>query len=156
MWAYAYGTGAKSSTFIVECSPETWTGLGFDNISPHNSLVLLERLFQRYLDGRKLAGQAGDAPNVRWLNFRTITNQRWFDGKIVLAGDAAHTTHYSIGSGTKLAIEDAIALAENLQHHSGLELALRSYERQRQAALRQPRSGAGRVIEQAQLGARWT
>ena len=100
------------------------------------------RLFQRYLDGRKLAGQAGDAPNVRWLNFRTITNQRWFDGKIVLAGDAAHTTHYSIGSGTKLAIEDAIALAENLQHHSGLELALRSYERQRQAALRQPRSEA--------------
>ena len=147
VWAYAYGIDAKSSTFIVECSPETWTGLGFDTMSRDDSLSLLEKLFERHLDGHQLVGQVRDGAGVRWLNFRTITNHRWHDGKIVLTGDAAHTTHYSIGWGTKLAIEDAIALAENLQHY-GLKVALQSYERQRQAALLQPQS-------EARLSAQW-
>jgi len=141
VWAYAYGIDAKSSTFIVECSPETWAGLGFDTMSRDDSLSLLEKLFERHLDGHQLVGLVRDGAGVRWLNFRTITNQRWHDGKIVLTGDAAHTTHYSIGWGTKLAIEDAIALAENLQHY-GLKVALQSYERQRQAALLQPQTEA--------------
>ncbi len=148
VWAYAYGIDAKSSTFIVECSPETWTGLGLDTMQPHDSLSLLEKLFERYLDGHQLTGQVRDGADVRWLNFRTVTNQRWHDGKIVLTGDAAHTTHYSIGWGTKLAIEDVIALTGNLRHHGSLKAALESYERQRKEALLGPQ-------KQARFSARW-
>ena len=147
VWAHAYGIDAESSTFIVECSSETWTGLGFDTMPPQDGLSLLEKLFERHLDGHQLIGQFPDG-NAPWLNFRTVTNQHWYEGKNVLAGDAAHTTHFTIGSGTKLAIGDVIALAENLQHHGKLELALESYERQRQAALLQPQS-------EARLSAQW-
>ena len=142
MWAYAYGTGSGSSSFVVECSPHTWAGLGFDTMPPRDSLSLLEKIFEQALDGHPLLGQIGGGTSARWLNFRTVTNQRWYEGKTVLAGDAAHTTHFTIGSGTTLAIEDVIALAENLQHHGELELALQSYERQREAALLQPQSDA--------------
>jgi 2-polyprenyl-6-methoxyphenol hydroxylase-like FAD-dependent oxidoreductase len=148
IWAYAYGIDTKSSTFIIECSTKTWAGLGFDNMPPHDHLSLLEKLFECHLDGHNLVGQAREGAHVRWLNFRTVTNQRWHDGRIVLAGDAAHTTHFTIGLGTKLAIEDAIVLAENFQHHSTLQLAVQSYERQRQAALLQPQSDA-------RLSAQW-
>ena len=142
VWAYGYGVDAASSTFIVECPPETWAGLGFDVTPPDESLRLLEKLFARQLGGHQLSGQIGNNMDVRWLNFHTITNQRWYDGKVVLAGDAAHTTHYSIGWGTKLAIEDVIALAENLEEHDTLEGALLSYETQRRAALLPPQNEA--------------
>ena len=148
VWAYAYGTDDESSTFIVECPLKTWMGLRFDAMPLQDSLSLLEKLFEHHLRGHRLLRQDGDGANVRWLNFRTVTNQRWFDGKIVLAGDAAHTTHYAIGSGMTLAIEDVIALAANLQHHGDLQLALRSYERQRRAALLRPQSDA-------RLSAQW-
>ncbi len=147
VWAYAYGVDAESSTFIVECSPETWTGLGFDTMPLHDSLSVLEKLFERQLDGHPLVGQNRDSAGARWLNFRTVTNRRWHDGKIVLAGDAAHTTHYSIGWGTKLAIEDVITLAENLQHQDTLEMALQAYETRRQTALLAPQ-GAARLSAQ--------
>src|SRR5260370_40760822 len=86
------------------------------------------------LDGHQLIGQTSGETNAQWLNFRTVTNKHWYDGNTVVAGDAAHTTHFSIGSGTKLAIEDAIALADNVQRHGELEPALAAYERERQAA----------------------
>ena len=134
---------SMTDTFIVECPAKTWAGLGFDAMSPQDGLALLEKLFERHLDGRQLIGHAHDDANIRWLNFRTITNQRWYDGsRTVLMGDAAHTTHFTIGSGTKLAIEDAIALADNLPPGRPLELALASYERQRQTALLQLQSEA--------------
>lgn len=150
IWAYGYGIGAGVSTFIVECSPGTWGGLGFDALSPQDGISLLEKLFERHLGDHPLLGQA--QPGVGgtgWLNFRTVTNRRWYDGSIVLAGDAAHTTHFTIGSGTTLAIEDAIALAGSLRQHRGeQELALSSYERQRKAALLRPQSDA-------RFSARW-
>jgi 2-polyprenyl-6-methoxyphenol hydroxylase-like FAD-dependent oxidoreductase len=142
VWAYAYGVDAGSSTFIVECSRETWTGLGFDSMPLEDSLGLLEKLFARQLDGHRLARQAEDNADIRWLSFRTISNKRWHDGRVVLAGDAAHTAHYSIGWGTKLAIEDAISLAGNLHRAETVETALRSYEAQRRAALVPPQGAA--------------
>jgi 2-polyprenyl-6-methoxyphenol hydroxylase-like FAD-dependent oxidoreductase len=142
LWAYAYGIDSASSTFIVECSPETWQGLGFDAMASQDCLLLLTKLFERHLDGHRLVGLGLDGADVRWLNFRTITNQRWYHGKIVLGGDAAHTTNFTTGWGTKLAIEDAVALAENLQRYDNPELALQSYEKERQNALIQPRSDA--------------
>lgn len=145
VWAYAYGAGDSPSTFIVECSPETWRVLGFDAMTPRAGLGLLEKLFERHLGGHQLVAHDGD---VRWLNFRTVTNERWYDGRVVLAGDAAHTTHYSTGWGTKLAIEDAISLAGNLRRHAALETALGSYQAERQAALLPPQG-------EARLSAQW-
>jgi 2-polyprenyl-6-methoxyphenol hydroxylase-like FAD-dependent oxidoreductase len=142
IWAFTYGIDDQSSTFIVECSPETWADLGFGTMPSHECLSLLEKLFEPHLAGHHLTVQAHDATDVRWLDFRTVTVQRWYNGKTVLTGDAAHTTHFSIGWGTKLAIEDVIALAENLEHYGALKPAFQSYEIQRKAALRQPQTDA--------------
>jgi 2-polyprenyl-6-methoxyphenol hydroxylase-like FAD-dependent oxidoreductase len=142
IWAYGYGIDDESSTFIVECLPETWTGLGFKSMPEDESLAVLERLFERHLDGHNLIGQAGPDGKAQWLNFRTVTNRHWYDGNIVLAGDAAHTTHFAVGLGTKLAIDDVSTLAASLQLHGQLTPALKAYERQRQAALRKPQSDA--------------
>jgi 2-polyprenyl-6-methoxyphenol hydroxylase-like FAD-dependent oxidoreductase len=148
IWAYGYGIGGGLSTFIVECSSEAWAGLGFGVLSPQDGLSLLEKLFEHHLNGHPLLGQDLRDASAGWLNFRTVANRRWYDGNIVLAGDAAHTTHYTIGSGTTLAIEDAIALADNLQKHGEQKLALESYERQRKTALLGPQSDA-------RFSARW-
>ena len=148
--AHAYGanTSAEWSTFTVECSAETWAGLGFDTMPHEDCLALLEKIFERPLDGHQLIGQTSGETSAQWLNFRTVTNKHWHDGKTVLAGDAAHTTHFTIGSGTKLAIEDAITLADNLQRHGEVKAALEAYERERQAAITGAQIGA-------RLSAQW-
>ena len=142
VWAHTYGIDAETSTFIVECSAETWAGLGFDTMPLSDCLPVLEKIFGRHLDGHQLIGQTAGENNAQWLSFRTVTNKRWHDGKTVLVGDAAHTTHFTIGSGTKLAIEDAITLADNLQHHGEMKSALESYEKERQAAILAPQIAA--------------
>ena len=148
IWAHAYGVDAESSTFIVECSAETWTGLGLGTMPAKDCLSLLEKIFERQLDGHQLIGQTSGETGAQWLNFRTVTNKHWYDGKTVLAGDAAHTTHFTIGSGTKLAIDDAIALADSLQRHAEPKAALEVYEKERQAAVLQPQIAA-------RLSAQW-
>ena len=114
VWAHVYPYSDEGSTFIVETSPETWTALGLDatageTIEPGASDQLaLERcsdLFSDFLEGHRLLGN-----NSKWLRFPTVTCARWHHGNVVLIGDAAHTAHFSVGSGTKLAMEDAIAL----------------------------------------------
>jgi 2-polyprenyl-6-methoxyphenol hydroxylase-like FAD-dependent oxidoreductase len=142
IWAGANGIDAETSTFVVECSAETWAGLGFDTMPLSDCLPVLEKIFGRHLDGHQLIGQTAGENNAQWLSFRTVTNKRWHDGKTVLVGDAAHTTHFTIGSGTKLAIEDAITLADNLQHHGEMKSALESYEKERQAAILAPQIAA--------------
>ena len=135
IWCHAYGFDATASTFIVECSPETWAGLGFGQLGLQESIARLEELFAAQLDGHRLVAQGPDRERAPWLSFRTVTNERWRHGNLVLAGDAAHTTHFTIGSGTKLAIEDAIGLAGALGANDDLETALAGYERDRRASL---------------------
>jgi anthraniloyl-CoA monooxygenase len=135
IWCHAYGFDAGTSTFIVECQPETWAGLGFGQLGPDDSIRRLEQLFEAQLDGHQLAAQAPASDRTPWLGFRTVTNERWHHGNVVLAGDAAHTTHFTIGSGTKLAIEDAIGLAAALGDHRDLEPALAAYEQQRKTGI---------------------
>jgi 2-polyprenyl-6-methoxyphenol hydroxylase-like FAD-dependent oxidoreductase len=142
IWAHAYGVEDNSSTFIVECSADTYTRLGLDAMPAKECLSLLETLFGPYLDGHHLFATMPDAQALQWLSFRTITNEHWSDGKIVLMGDAAHTTHFTIGSGTQLATEDAIALADNLQKGAELKPALESYEKERKEALLEYQNGA--------------
>jgi 2-polyprenyl-6-methoxyphenol hydroxylase-like FAD-dependent oxidoreductase len=142
IWCYGYPYSPERSTCVVECAPETFHGLGLDRATEADSLALLEKLFAHVLDGRPLIGRApADAP-APWLTFRTLTNRTWHRGNLVLLGDAAHTTHYSIGAGTTLALEDAIALAGALRAHDALPQALAAYERERRAALLSVQSAA--------------
>ena len=109
-------------------------------MSEADSRALLEKLFADVLEGHPLLGRPGGTP---WQTFRTLTNDTWHHGNLVLLGDAAHTTHYSIGAGTTLALEDAIALAAALREHPGLPHALARYERERKAVLLPVQSAAG-------------
>jgi anthraniloyl-CoA monooxygenase len=135
IWLHAYYLDAERSTCVVECSPETWEKLGFHELSADQSMKLLAQIFERHLDGRALINQMRSAGPLPWLNFRIISNRNWYHDNVVLLGDAAHTTHFSIGSGTRLAIGDAITLAAKLDEHSDLRSALRAYAEERRAIL---------------------
>jgi 2-polyprenyl-6-methoxyphenol hydroxylase-like FAD-dependent oxidoreductase len=154
IWASSYGAEAGLSTFVVHCAEPTWAGLGFDTMPIPDCLEVLGDMFKEQLAGHRLMGQIDDPANARWQNFRTVTNERWHDGNVVLAGDAAHTTHFSSGLGSTLALEDAIALAGNLGRHAtggqpgALAVALAAYDRQRQAEIAHGQ-------RQAQLSGRW-
>ncbi|HEY6424551.1 MAG TPA: FAD-dependent monooxygenase [Pseudonocardiaceae bacterium] len=136
IWFHAYCFDAETSTVIAECSPETWAGLGFDELEPDQSIKILEGIFERHLNRHSLINKKSGADQTPWLNFRRISNTNWYYDNIVLMGDAAHTTHFAIGSGTKLAIADAIALAGTLDAHDDLRCALQAYQEDRRAALR--------------------
>ncbi|MFH8395593.1 FAD-dependent monooxygenase [Streptomyces sp. NPDC018036] len=142
IWCYAYRFGDDRSTLVIECSPETWRGLGLDTAGESEGLETLEKLFASLLDGHGLIGRAQSDGAAQWLTFRTLTNRTWHRGNLVLLGDAAHTTHYSIGAGTTLALEDAICLARALRGHQDLETALTGYGRERRAELLSVQSAA--------------
>jgi anthraniloyl-CoA monooxygenase len=148
IWFHAYAFKRNMSTFIVECSPETWTGLRFDNMDTSESLGRLEEIFEQHLDGHRLIAHNGKGASLPWLKFRTVVNRTWHKDNIVLVGDAAHTTHFTIGSGTRLAIEDAIALADALGEQDRIQAALATYESERKRELRIP-------AQDARLSARW-
>jgi anthraniloyl-CoA monooxygenase len=124
---HAYPYDERMSTFIVECPESVWRAAGLDEMGEHESLAFCERLFARDLRGRELFSNRS-----LWLDFPRVTNRVWHDGRVVLVGDAAHTAHFSIGSGTKLAMEDAIALANALVRRGWeIEPALVDYELER-------------------------
>ena len=133
IWAHAYRFAPDCSTFIVECSEATWRNFGFDRMSQEESLATCEKLFSPYLDGHSLQSNAAHlAGSAAWLNFRRIKCERWSCGNLILLGDSAHTAHFSIGSGTKLALEDAIKLADVLNRKGlSLEAALDEYQAER-------------------------
>ncbi|MDQ3482247.1 MAG: bifunctional salicylyl-CoA 5-hydroxylase/oxidoreductase [Pseudomonadota bacterium] len=133
IWAHAYRFAPDCSTFIVECSEKVWRGIGFDTMSQDQSIATCEALFAKYLDGHSLQSNASHLiGSAAWLNFRRIKCDTWSHGNVILLGDAAHTAHFSIGSGTKLALEDAIKLAEVL-NRPGLsrDRALEEYQAER-------------------------
>ena len=133
VWAHAYRFDDQLSTFIVEMAPDTWVGLGFDKMDQPEAIALCEKLFEKHLDSNALMSNATHLPGPQaWLNFRRIITGQWSYDKFVLLGDAAHTAHFSIGSGTKLALEDAIKLAEVL-NRPGLSRAdaLAEYQAER-------------------------
>ena len=102
--AHSYKFDQTTSTFIVECDPETWNSAGFAEMSDEETRNYLAEVFAPDLDGQPLLSN-----NSKWLNFLLVKNGRWSFENVVLLGDALHTAHFSIGSGTKLAMEDAIA-----------------------------------------------
>lgn len=116
--------------------PATWKGLGLDQANEVHSLTILETLFASLLEGHPLIGRADPDGKAHWLNFRTLTNRTWYRDNFVLLGDAAHTTHYSIGAGTALALGDAAFLVEAIHSETRLQSALALYERQRMSSIR--------------------
>ncbi|MEU6963560.1 bifunctional salicylyl-CoA 5-hydroxylase/oxidoreductase [Streptomyces chrestomyceticus] len=115
-----------ASTVIVEMREEVWRRAGLDRCDERESAEWCAKVFSDALSGRPLR-----ANNSAWTAFRTVVNERWSHGRTVLLGDAAHTAHFSIGSGTKLAVEDALALAACLEEQPGLPAALAAYEAER-------------------------
>lgn len=123
---HAYPFNGTNSTFIVETDEATWLRAGLDSATEDESIAFCEQLFAEDLHGHQLLGN-----NSKWISFVTVKNAAWHAGKTVLLGDAAHTAHFSIGSGTKLAMEDAIALVNALSTHGDLAEALTIYELER-------------------------
>jgi anthraniloyl-CoA monooxygenase len=107
---HAYPFDDSHSTFIVECDQDTWRAAGMDRKSTEEAIAWFERLFAKHLCGKRLLSNRST-----WIQFPTIRNARWSHENVVLLGDALHTAHFSIGSGTKLAMEDAIALVKALE-----------------------------------------
>jgi anthraniloyl-CoA monooxygenase len=126
--AHAYPFDATTSTFIVECNEETWRRAGLDSISEEENIAFCEELFAEQLRGHRLLSNRSV-----WLRFLSVKNQSWHDGNVVLLGDAVHTAHFSIGSGTKLAMEDSVALASAfVRRPDSISAALAEYEMERQ------------------------
>ncbi len=131
-WAHAYKFDATTSTFIVECAPETWAAAGFETMEKEDGVALCQEIFKEHLDGQPLLDNASHLRgSAIWLNFPRVTCEHWYQDNLVLMGDAAHTAHFSIGSGTKLAIEDAINLADQLNSDTTLPAALARYQSER-------------------------
>ncbi len=128
---HAYRFDETTSTFIVECREETWLAHGLDKADAAQTVAFCERLFAKFLGGHKLMTNSAHLRGRDWINFVRVNNRHWIDGNVILLGDAAHTAHFSVGSGTKLALEDAIALAHALDAKGATRYALARYEEER-------------------------
>ncbi len=135
--AHSYKFNQTTSTFIVECDPQTWASAGFETMPDEATRLLLEEVFAADLHGHTLMSN-----NSKWLNFVNVKNNHWSHRNIVLLGDALHTAHFSIGSGTKLALEDAIALHKCFQAENDVKLALVEFERARKPVIEEYQEAA--------------
>lgn len=141
--AHHYRYAPNKSTFIVECERKTWLRAGLDRMSEEASRALCSRIFSTPLQGTELVGNRS-----LWRNFPRLWNERWSHRNRVLIGDALHTAHFSIGSGTRLALEDAIALSKSLTGHADLDDALADYEAARKPIAR-------KLVDAANQSATW-
>ncbi len=130
---HAYRFEEAQSAFIVECDERSWRNAGFDRMDAGETLAACEAMFGPWLGGHRLMHNAPHQRAKPWLTFVRVSNASWYHGNVVLIGDAAHTAHFSIGSGTKLALEDAIVLARVVDEHGTMDLphALQRYQDER-------------------------
>jgi anthraniloyl-CoA monooxygenase len=135
--AHSYKFNQTTSTFIVECDPRTWKQAGFEQMSDADTRRYLGEVFARDLNGHLLLSN-----NSKWIQFLLVKNENWFFENVVLLGDALHTAHFSIGSGTKLAMEDAIALADSFQQTSNVHEALAHFTETRKPVIEEYQSAA--------------
>jgi anthraniloyl-CoA monooxygenase len=146
---HGYPYSDTGSTFIVEMHEDVWRRAGFDTAEEFPPGVSDDRAVERIreLFASELAGHQVFANNSKWLSFTTVRNERWHHGNLVLVGDAAHTAHFSIGSGTKLAMEDSLALAACLHEHRDVETALAAYEAERRPVVESTQRAAQASLE---------
>ncbi|GAA3062853.1 MULTISPECIES: bifunctional salicylyl-CoA 5-hydroxylase/oxidoreductase [Actinomycetes] len=151
MQIHGYPYSAERSTFIVEMHEDVWRRAGFDATEDEvfppgvNDEYAIDRI--REIFAEELGGHQVLANNSKWLNFTTVRNETWHKDNIVLVGDAAHTAHFSIGSGTKLAMEDSLALAACLHEHPTVEAALAAYEQERRPVVASTQRAAQASLE---------
>src|SRR5258708_4060613 len=146
---HAYRFDQEWSTFIVETPEKNWLAAGIDKMEQAESIAFCEKLFAERLEGNPLIWNAKQLRgSAIWLKFNRVLCEKWFHRNIVLIGDAAHTAHFSIGSGTKLAMEDAMALARGLTNHDGdIEGALQRYQEEREIEALKLQSAARNRME---------
>jgi anthraniloyl-CoA monooxygenase len=147
IWAHAYQFEPETATFIVECSEPTWRSLGFDAMSQEETLARCEQIFAGYLGGNALMTNARHLRGSTWLNFNRVLCETWSHENVVLMGDAAATAHFSIGSGSKLALESAIALTEYLHTEPTMAAAFKRYEEDRRTEVLRLQSAARNSTE---------
>jgi anthraniloyl-CoA monooxygenase len=135
--AHSYKFNSSTSTFIVECDPNTWEKAGFAQLSDEQAREYLGNVFASDLRGRPLLSN-----NSKWINFLLVKNKNWVFENVVLIGDALHTAHFSIGSGTKLAMEDSIALAEAFQENAKVDEALKNFTEKRRPVIQDYQAAA--------------
>ena len=135
--AHSYKFDATTSTFIVECDPHTWTNAQFAGMSDEDTRAYLEDVFARDLGGHRLLSN-----NSKWINFLLVRNANWQFENVVLLGDALHTAHFSIGSGTKLAMEDAITLAQCFKQEPDVSKALGGFKTERKPVIEEYQAAA--------------
>jgi anthraniloyl-CoA monooxygenase len=152
---HAYRFDQDTSTFIVETREETWLAAGLDEAGQDASIAFCEKLFGKYLDGHPLMSNARHLRGSAWLNFNRVLCRKWHHRNLVLIGDAAHTAHFSIGSGTKLAMEDAIALSRILSQQSDVTRALELYQEERSVEALRLQSAARNRMEWFESVARY-
>ncbi|MFC7449896.1 FAD-dependent monooxygenase [Rhodococcus daqingensis] len=143
MWFYGYPSAPGISTCVVECPPETWTGLGLDSANHEDGVRILESVFRKALGGNSLISSDRGRP-AQWAQYVETSNETFHHANIALVGDAAHTVHFTMGSGTGLAMMDACELAASLHRRPALSDALERYSRKRRSALHRV-AAAGRT-----------
>lgn len=147
-WAHVYQFDADTATFIVDCMPETWDRAGFADMSKEETVATCQQIFARHLGGHDLMSNAHHLRgSAVWMQFPRVLCEQWFNGNVVLMGDAAATGHYSIGSGSRLAFDSAIALADYLQSEPTLEAAFLRYQDERRVEVLRLQSAARNSLE---------
>ncbi|HRV61505.1 MAG TPA: bifunctional salicylyl-CoA 5-hydroxylase/oxidoreductase [Albidovulum sp.] len=148
VWAHVYQFDADTATFIVECLPETWDRWGFEGMTKEETVETCRRIFERHLGGHDLMSNAAHLRgSAVWMQFPRVICERWYDGNVVLMGDAAATGHFSIGSGSRLAFDSAIALADYLHSEPTLQAAFERYQEERRTEVLRLQSAARNSLE---------
>jgi len=148
MWAHVYQFDAGTATFIVECLPQTWQRWGFEAMSKEETVATCEKIFASHLDGHALMSNAAHLRgSAVWMQFPRVICERWYHDNVVLMGDAAATGHFSIGSGSRLAFDSAIALAEYLHSEPTMERAFERYQEERRFEVLRLQSAARNSLE---------
>ncbi|MEO1313220.1 MAG: bifunctional salicylyl-CoA 5-hydroxylase/oxidoreductase [Pseudomonadota bacterium] len=147
IWAHAYQFDDDTATFIVECSQATYDAYGFGEMSQQESIAICEEIFHDHLGGHALMTNANHIRGSAWIRFPRVLCARWSHENVVLLGDAAATAHFSIGSGTKLALESAVALSDYLVESETLAEAFAKYEEVRRLDVLRLQSAARNSVE---------
>lgn len=148
MWIHAYQFDADTATVIVECTQDTWNRWGFEHMSKEEAIATCERIFAAHLGGHRLMSNANHLRgSAVWMNFPRVICERWHHGNVVLMGDAAATGHFSIGSGSRLAFDSAIALADYLHSEPTMQAAFERYQAERRLEVLRLQSAARNSLE---------
>lgn len=148
VWAHVYQFDDNTATFIVECLPETWDRWGFEAMSKEDTVETCRKIFERHLGGHELMSNAAHLRgSAVWMQFPRVICEKWYHQNVVLMGDAAATGHFSIGSGSRLAFDSAIALAEYLHSEPTMEAAFERYQEERRIEVLRLQSAARNSLE---------